>query len=102
MEQAALTLRRINPEYEIAQAPAPAQQQDDGKSFKDLLGGLVREVDGLQKTADTTVQDFASGEVADVHEVMLAMEKADLSFRFMMETRNKLVEAYREVMRMQV
>ena len=43
-----------------------------------------------------------SGEVEDVHTAMIAMQKADLSFQLLMQVRNKLVEAYREVMRMQV
>jgi flagellar hook-basal body complex protein FliE len=48
------------------------------------------------------VKSLAQGEITDVHEVMLAMTRADLSFRMMLEVRNKLLEAYQEVMRMQV
>jgi len=77
-------------------------KKDNGESFADVLKGLVKETDNLQKTSDGAVSDFAAGKVDDVHDVMLAMTKADLSFRMMLEVRNKLVEAYQEVMRIQV
>ncbi|MEK6730065.1 MAG: flagellar hook-basal body complex protein FliE, partial [Planctomycetota bacterium] len=46
--------------------------------------------------------NFATGKVENVHEVMIAMSKAEISFKFMMEARNKLIETYKEVMRMQM
>ena len=57
---------------------------------------------GSGDEADKAVEQLLSGEKQDVHEVMLSMAKADVSFRMMIEVRNKLVEAYQEVMRMQV
>ena len=51
---------------------------------------------------NTAYADFSKGKVDDVHEVMLAMTRADLSFRMVLEVRNKLVEAYQEVMRLNV
>lgn len=72
------------------------------KNFAETLKGLVEETDDLQKVSEKTLEGFASGEVEDVHQVMVAMNRADLSFRMMLEVRNKLVEAYQEVMRAQV
>jgi flagellar hook-basal body complex protein FliE len=76
----------------------PAQ----GKTFKDALSEAVGEVQRLQNEADTTIRQLVSGELKDVTEAMVAVEKADLSFQSMMLVRNKIVAAYEEVMRMQV
>lgn len=70
--------------------------------FGGVLKGLLNETDELQHEADKAVDQLLAGEKQDVHEVMLSMAKADVSFRMMLEVRNKLVEAYQEVMRMQV
>ena len=83
-------------------AGAKADEAPQGKSFADTLTDLVKETDQLQKVSDDTVKGFVAGEVDDVHQVMVAMNRADLSFRMMLEVRNKLVEAYQEVMRLPV
>jgi flagellar hook-basal body complex protein FliE len=70
-------------------------------SFAETLERAVKGADRLQHEADETVRRFASGDVDDVHQVMLALDRADLSFRMTLEVRNKLVEAYQEVMRLQ-
>ena len=69
--------------------------------FGDTLETMLREVNDLQQQARTGTERMLTGEVEDVHQVMIAVEKANTSFLLMMEIRNKLVEAYREVMRMQ-
>jgi flagellar hook-basal body complex protein FliE len=73
-----------------------------GASFGQLVEKAVSETERLQDTANGMVKSLAQGEITDVHEVMLAMSRADLSFRMMLEVRNKLLDAYQEVMRMQV
>ncbi len=70
--------------------------------FQETLQGLVNDVDKMQKTAHESSRRMLTGEIEDVHQVMIAMEEAQTSFQLMMEIRNKLVEAYREIMRMQV
>lgn len=55
----------------------------------------------LQK-ADEAILDANTGGNVDLHEMMLAMEKADISLRFLVQVRNKAVDAYQEIMRMQV
>lgn len=79
-----------------------ARPQAGGKGFEDLLTDLVKETDQAQKSSDATMQNFLSGKTQDAHEVILALNKADLSFRMMLEVRNKLLDSYQEVMRMQV
>lgn len=56
----------------------------------------------MQKNAEETSRRLLTGEIEDVHQVMVAMEEAQTSFQLMMEIRNKIVEAYKEVLRMQV
>ncbi len=85
----------------INQLEEKGQKASSPQSFGDLLKNYLKSVDQEQKVAEKTVDKFMAGE-ADVHQVMIALEKADLSFQLMMQIRNKLVEAYQEIMRMQV
>ncbi len=78
------------------------KQETGETSFANVLADAVTEVQRLQTEADTQIQKLVSGEVKDVTEAMVAVEKADVSFQTMMAIRNKMVAAYEEVMRMQV
>lgn len=78
------------------------KKKAEGPSFGDTLKGLVGDVDNLQKTAEESTRRMLTGQIEDVHQVMVAMEEAQTSFQLMMEIRNKIVDAYKEVMRMQV
>jgi len=80
----------------------PADGADGGVSFADTLSESLQKVNDLQKQADTAIEDFAAGKTGNIHETMIAVGKADLAFRLTMQVRNKIVEAYQEVMRMQV
>ena len=71
-------------------------------SFADTLRNAVGRVDGAQKEADLQVEAFVAGEQEDLHEVMIAMNEARLYFQLMTEVRNKSLETYQELMRMQV
>ena len=74
----------------------------EGASFADTLSESLAKVNDLQKEADKAIEDFASGETRNIHETMIAVGKADLAFRLTMQVRNKIVEAYQEVMRTQI
>lgn len=80
------------------------RSSDDKKnsSFSKILGNLVDQVNSLQNKADGSIQNLISGETESIHQVMIAVEEADLAFRLMMEIRNKLTEAYQEIVRMQI
>jgi flagellar hook-basal body complex protein FliE len=82
--------------------PSETQVEPGKASFSDMLGGLVKDVNQLQQTAEHTTDKLLTGELEDVHQVVVAMEEAQTSFRLLMEVRNKMVDAYREVMKMQV
>jgi flagellar hook-basal body complex protein FliE len=73
-----------------------------GGDFKASLAGMIGQVQSLQEQAARAGERLISGEVEDVHQVMIAAEEASVAFEMMMEIRNKLLEAYQDIMRMQV
>jgi flagellar hook-basal body complex protein FliE len=77
------------------------EEKVDETSFKNVISKFINDVDQMQKRSDQAVKDYASGEITDIHQVMIAAEEANLSFQLMMEVRNRLLESYREIMRMQ-
>lgn len=70
--------------------------------FGAVLKDSIAQVNSLQGKADEAITDLATGKQGSLHDTMLSIEKAELSFRLMMQVRNKIVEAYQEVLRMQV
>lgn len=89
------------PELQLDRSPS-APRPSTGPSFESALESAIDSVSEVQATSDEATRRFALGQETDLHTVLLAVEKADLTFRTMMEVRNKLLDAYREVMRMQV
>jgi flagellar hook-basal body complex protein FliE len=81
---------------------AGAAQGSDPTGFGETLRQAIDQVDSLQKEADDQITRFVSGEQENVHEVMIAMNQASLSFQLMTEVRNKMIETYQELIRMQV
>lgn len=75
---------------------------DGDLNFGDLLKQALQEVNQASATAEVEARNLMTGESADMHTAMLAVQKADLSFQMMMAVRSKLIDAYREVMRMQM
>ena len=73
-----------------------------GKDFGSFLAESLQKVDALQKDADAAVAQMAQGEGLGIQEAMIAVEKADVAFKLMMEVRQKILDAYQEIMRMQV
>jgi len=75
-----------------------SEEGSSGASFGDLLQDLTR----LGNQSDQAIERFMAGEKVDLHQVMISVEKTEIAFRLALQLRNKLVEAYREIMRMQV
>ena len=71
-------------------------------NFGELLQGTIEKVNAAQKDADSAIKNLVAGRTKNIHETMLTLERADMSLKLMMQVRNKVLEAYREVMRMQV
>jgi flagellar hook-basal body complex protein FliE len=84
------------------QAIAPSDKAGGTGSFESVLGQLVQEVNSKQLAASDAVHGLLSGQDIPLHRVMIAAEEASVSFQLMVEVRNKLLEAYQELMRMQV
>ncbi len=80
----------------------PEGRETEGAGFSEMLSKSIRDIDRLQKDADISIENLASGEGTDIHETMIAMEKADITMKLMIQVRNKIVGAYEEIMRMQV
>ncbi|MBX2987658.1 MAG: flagellar hook-basal body complex protein FliE [Bdellovibrionaceae bacterium] len=76
--------------------------QSGGASFADTLKQAIDQVNGLQKSSDKAMQDLATGRTDNVADVMIAAEKADIALRVMVQVRNKVIDAYNEIMKMQV
>lgn len=74
----------------------------EGKSFADTLKDAVGQVNTLQKDSDSQMQALATGKTTNIPEVMMAAEKADIAVRMMVQVRNKIIDAYQEVMKMGV
>lgn len=77
-------------------------QEQNGPTFGDVLNNAIQQVSDIQKEAGMEAQKFMSGEVTDIHTAMVAVQKAEMSFQMMMQVRNKLVNAYQEIMKMPV
>jgi flagellar hook-basal body complex protein FliE len=71
-------------------------------SFPEVLKEMVNNTNDLQAQAADIAEKFALGEVTEIHEVMVAAEEAGIALELVMEIRNKLVEAYQEMMRLSV
>jgi flagellar hook-basal body complex protein FliE len=95
----------IRDRVSLSAVPGPAelpQTAASGPSFDEILKTAFQNVGSLQKEANRAIQRLSVDGSVNVHQTMIAMEKANLSFRLMLQIRNKLVDAYQEVMRMQV
>ena len=100
-EQLLSQIRSMQSELQPLQGNPVPESRSTG--FGELLGNAVSRVNETQAQAATMKRDFSSGTSdKSLAEVMIASQKADLSFRAMTEVRNKLVTAYQEIMNMPV
>lgn len=70
--------------------------------FADTFQAAINKVNDLQKDSDVKMQKLATGETTDLSDVMITAEKADIALKLMMSIRNKMIDAYQEIMKMQV
>lgn len=80
---------------------AAQRDPEKGPSFQAILGDLVREVNGLQEDASRSIEGLVTGETQNVHDVTTRMAEAGIAFDLMMEVRNKLLDAYQQILQMQ-
>ncbi len=79
-----------------------SQNKVKGDSFDEILKKSLDEVNKLQNKADESIEAIASGKMENIQDAVMAIEKADVSLKLLTEIRNKAIDAYKEVMRMQV
>ena len=98
-----LRVSGVGQRHVLPKPPVPPSARGAQKpSFKDTLLNSIAEVQKLQTQADQAIRELVAGEIADVSQALIAVEKADIAFSTMMQIRNKIIEAYQEVMRMPV
>ncbi len=85
----------------LSNNPGNANKLVGSNNFGDLLQNFVNSTNNDQKVADSIIESFATGNTDNIQQVVLAMTNADLSFKFFMEIRNKVIDSYNELMRMQ-
>lgn len=92
--------------HAVPAPPEPAKSDRGGSGaqtpFSTVLKQTLNDINELQTKADRAIEKVEVENSASIHEAMIALEKADISFKAMMQVRNKIIEAYQEVMRMQV
>ena len=76
------------------------QKQASTSEFGKVIKGAIDRVDRMDKEADKSIMDLLKGK-ADIHETMIALQKADISMRLFLAIRNKAIEAYKEITHMQ-
>ncbi len=94
----------LQPIGQIGEIENKVQQSEasTGASFSEFLQKALTEVNSLQKQSEAANIKLTTGEITDLHSVMIAGEKANLALQLTVQVRNKVIEAYQEVMRMQV
>jgi flagellar hook-basal body complex protein FliE len=71
-------------------------------NFAAYFNEALQKTNNIIKEADTISNQFAAGQTDEIHKVIIAMEKADIALQFSMQIRNKILDAYNEIMRLQV
>ena len=94
----------INPNLQVPEIRTPRMPGNEKSetSFGEILKDAISTVNEVQKQSDQEIQKLMTGESQDLHTTLIAVQKADLSFQMMMQVRNKIVQAYQEIMRMQI
>ncbi|MDY7000578.1 MAG: flagellar hook-basal body complex protein FliE [Thermodesulfobacteriota bacterium] len=78
----------------------PSKTKDQASPFTDTLKNSIKKVNELQQEKHSMIEEFASGEKQNVHELMITLQKAGLAMRMTSAVRNKVMDAYRELSRM--
>ncbi|NPA30075.1 MAG: flagellar hook-basal body complex protein FliE [Epsilonproteobacteria bacterium] len=85
-----------------ASAGDSARQPAGDSSFGEILKKSLDEVNDLQKEGQKAMGDIATGQVKDLHQAAIAIDKAEMSMKMMLEVRNKAINAYKEILRTQI
>lgn len=87
----------------LSMANATAKKNEvSGTSFSDIMNDAISKVNDLQVESNQKTEDFISGVSDDIHSVIIAGSKADLALQMTLQVRNKVMDAYKEIMNMQI
>ena len=84
----------------LPDAIRPAGEAGGGKAFQEIFSTAIKSVEASGRHASASVDRFLSGENEELHTTILATQRAELSFELFLQVRNKVVNAYQEIMRM--
>lgn len=96
-----LNINRAEPAFLRDLPPLNATERTTDTGFQDVLRDLVGQVNTLQKSADASINGLVTGATTNVHDVTIKMAEAGVAFDLMMQVRNKLLEAYQQIIKMQ-
>ena len=88
----------INPNIQITRDGAAAVD----KTFGEVLNNVINDIEQTEKTAKVLTDQLATGQIDNPHDVFIAGQKAELTLNMALEVKNKVVEAYKEIMRLQL
>ena len=91
-----------NAQSPTPQTEGPGQAKSDFSKAVNAAGKYVSKVDDLQQASETSIQDLLTGKNNDITAVVSSVAKADVSFKVLVGVRNKLIEAYKQTMNMQL
>lgn len=101
-EATPLPTTRIEMPEELSEPLSTGSVQPPASSFASMLGQMVSDVNAQQAASTQAVSALQSGQNVPLHQAVIAMEEANVSFQLMVEVRNRLMDAYQEIMRMQI
>jgi len=92
------------PGGDVSELPSqlPSAAPAGGADFSSMLGKMVSEVNAKQMDAAQSVNALQGGQNVPLHQAVISMEEASVSFQLMVEVRNRLMDSYQEIMRMQI
>ena len=97
-----MNISEINSNLSTLGLNKTSTQTSEDTSFKDMLNDAMKDVNQQQVEGYNAMQDIATGKVTNLQEAIQQIEEAELSMKLALETKNKAINAYREVMRMQI
>jgi flagellar hook-basal body complex protein FliE len=86
----------------LSRVGASSQAKPAGEGFGEAITDAIGQLNQLQKQADSAAFEVASGQSQDLHSALVTVEEASLALELSLQVRNKLIESYQEIMRMQV
>ena len=95
-------INKLNPLNQSQSTANSSQSARAGDEFAALLKSSIKELDTTQKQGEAAMVDIATGQVKDLHQAAIAINKAESSMKFMLEVRNKAINAYKEITRTQI